>query len=239
MENNEVNTLNGQIPNNNSSTTNNQEPKQESIQRKIPKHTILVITISAAFIFLIGILTYMFIPIHAKLNSEKRNQHISFQSSVKPPIQTPTHYPVDTRINGLPKIIPAGSPPILFTGTLTNHNTIILYNVAPLFHIIGGPCNCVMARLERYNQIQRKWHQEFMPEGDGDPYFTKHASGGVTLHHNQSVSINYRLTVDSHNLSKPVNAELYAVQLPSGDTLGFTSLSLHLVTSNSGLKQNP
>jgi hypothetical protein len=136
--------------------------------------------------------------------------------------------PVAARLAGIPAVIRAGGGPVQFTATLTNRSDVPERNVAPLFQVVGGPCNCAQGSLERFDNATRTWEAAPMPEGDGDPNFLSSAVGGVTLRPGESLTIRYRLTLDTVNPAKSVHAVLYAVRLPAGVQLGLASVTTRI-----------
>jgi hypothetical protein len=146
------------------------------------------------------------------------------------PSTVPQHQPqVKAQLTRIPAAITAGSPAIQFAATLTNHSTHTEHDVAPLFQIVGGPCNCALGSLQRFDSATGTWRPTSMPEGDGDPNFLARATGGVTLRPGASMTFRYRLTLDANNPPKLLHAVLYAVQLPNGTQLGLVSVRTRLV----------
>ena len=131
---------------------------------------------------------------------------------------------VCARLASIPRTIRAGGPTIQFTATLTNHGSTTQHDVAPLIQIVGGPCNCALGSLERFESSSSTWQATPMPEGDGDPNFLARATGGITLRPGASVTFRYRLRLSAANPAKPVRALLYAVQLPAGTQLALISV---------------
>jgi hypothetical protein len=109
---------------------------------------------------------------------------------------------VKARTSGIPATIAAGGAVVEFTATFTNSSGKSMHDVAPLFQIVGGPCNCVLGSLERFDSATSAWRPVPMPEGDGDPDFLARANGGVTLPQGAIVTFRYRLTVDASNPAK-------------------------------------
>jgi len=137
---------------------------------------------------------------------------------------------VSARLAGIPATVNAGGPAVQFSATLTNHSHVSQHDVAPLFQVVGGSCNCALGSLERLDSASGKWQVVSMPEGDGDPNFLAHATGGVTLRPGASITFRYRLTLAAANPPKRLYALLYAVQLPAGTQLGFISIPTRLIT---------
>ena len=122
-------------------------------------------------------------------------------------------------LTGLPQAIDAGSSPIPFQMTLTNDSPQSYADVAPLFQMVGGPCNCVQGSLQRFDPSVGQWEPAPMPEGDGyNPVSA--ASGGVNLAPGATVTIEYQLTLLSTNPGKAVQAIARAVQLPQDTQIG-------------------
>lgn len=122
---------------------------------------------------------------------------------------------ITVRLAGIPATIGAGGPAVEFTATLTNHSSVDASDIAPLFQIVGGPCNCAQGSLQRLDEARGTWEGTAMPEGDGDPNFMAEANGGLDVPAGASVTVHYRLTLTSANPAKPLLARLYAVELPA------------------------
>jgi hypothetical protein len=137
---------------------------------------------------------------------------------------------VSARLAGIPATVKAGGPAVQFSATLTNRSQVSRHDVAPLFQVVGGPCNCALGSLERFDSASGKWQVVSMPEGDGDPNFLARATGGVTLRPGASITFRYRLTLAAANPPKRLYALLYAVQLPTGTQLAFISIPTRLIT---------
>lgn len=136
---------------------------------------------------------------------------------------------ISTRLAGVPATIPTGGPALEFTATLTNHSDVDAPDVAPLFQIVGGPCNCALGTLQRLDAATGAWQSAPMPEGDGDPDFLAAATGGINLAPGASATIRYRLTLAAANPAKSVIAILYAVELPDATELAHSSAPSRLV----------
>jgi hypothetical protein len=149
------------------------------------------------------------------------------RTSVNPTPPSSKNNEVEVQLTNFPSTIKAGGPAIQFDGTLTNHGNVTLHDVAPLFQIVGGQCNCAQGILEQADS-EGYWKQVPMPEGDGDPNFLARATGGIILYPGKSIVFHYRLTMDRDNPTEPLNAILYAVQLPSGTQLAITSITTHI-----------
>src|SRR5579859_2936108 len=128
---------------------------------------------------------------------------------------------LETRISGLPVTLAAGET-VNFTALLENHSRTAYRDVAPLFTVAGGPCNCLNGTLQRFNSASGTWQAVPMPEGDGgNPLMS--ATGGVDLAPGASAVVHYRLAIASQNSPGPVIASLDAVLLPSRLPVGWTS----------------
>jgi hypothetical protein len=113
---------------------------------------------------------------------------------------------------------------------MDNRGGVAVGDVAPLFQIVGGPCNCAIGSLERFDNPSGTWQTAPMPEGDGDPNYLATATGGVTLTAGSSVTFLFRLTLSAANPPKPLTAVLYAVQLPAGRQLAISTSHTQVVT---------
>jgi hypothetical protein len=122
-------------------------------------------------------------------------------------------------LTGLNQALDAGSSPIPFQMTLTNDSPQSYADVAPLFQLVGGPCNCVQGSLQRLDQSVGQWAPAPMPEGDGYNPLSA-ASGGVNLAPGATMTIEYQLTLLSTNPGKTVQAIARAVQLPQDTQIG-------------------
>ena len=137
---------------------------------------------------------------------------------------------VKAQLAGIPATMKAGGAAVQFTATLTNRSGVTEHDVAPLFQIVGGSCNCALGSLERFDSASGTWQAAPMPEGDGDPNFLARATGGITLDPGANVTFRYRLTLDAANPAKSLHAVLYAVQLPTGTQLALISVPTQLTT---------
>lgn len=101
---------------------------------------------------------------------------------------------------------------MVFRATLTNEGTATVSDVAPVFQVVGGACNCVQGSLERQDPASGTWQPAPMPEGDGgNPLAT--ASGPVTIGPGATVTVTYQLSLMSTNPPKAATAVLVAVDL--------------------------
>ena len=137
---------------------------------------------------------------------------------------------ISANLAGIPSTITAGGPAVEFTATFTNRSTVGAANIAPLFQIVGGPCNCALGTLQRFDSKTGTWRVSAMPEGDGDPNFLAEATGGVQIPPGTSVTIRYRLTLAAANPPKALFAILYAVALPRAIALAHTTVPSQLIT---------
>jgi hypothetical protein len=144
---------------------------------------------------------------------------------VAPPI---TPGAISIQLAGIPPTIDAGGAPLEFTATLTNRSVVDAPSVAPLFQIVGGPCNCAQGSLQRFDQAQGTWVAAPMPEGDGVPNPLTMATGGINVPPGASVTVRYRLALTAKNPAKPLVALCYAVQLPDFSQLARTSVASRL-----------
>jgi hypothetical protein len=138
---------------------------------------------------------------------------------------------VRARLADIPATITAGGAAVQFTAAFTNNSNVTEHDVAPLFQIVGGPCNCALGSLERFDSSTGTWRAMPMPEGDGDPHFLARATGGTSLRPGATITFRYRLAVDARNPAKPVRAVIYAVQMPTGKQLGFFAVDTRLIKS--------
>lgn len=137
---------------------------------------------------------------------------------------TPSAGNVSVQLLGFPSSITLGTGAVTFNVTLTNNGSSSLSDVAPLFQLVGGLCNCVLGSLERRDAPADAWQSAPMPEGDGDPNYLTLATSGLTLAPGQSINVGYRLTLSSQNPAKTVIAEVSAVGLPGGTVLAHASV---------------
>jgi hypothetical protein len=138
---------------------------------------------------------------------------------------------VRARLADIPGTLIAGGAAVQFTATFTNSSSVTEHDVAPLFQIVGGPCNCALGSLERFDSSTGTWQATPMPEGDGDPNFLARATGGTSLRPGMTITFHYRLTMDARNPAKSVRAVIYAVQMPTGTQLGFFAVDARLIKS--------
>jgi hypothetical protein len=133
------------------------------------------------------------------------------------------------QLQGFPASITLGTAAVTFKVTITNNGSSALSDVAPLFQLVGGLCNCVLGSLERRDDPADAWQSAPMPEGDGDPNYLALATGGLALAPHQSIGVSYLLRLSSKNPAKAVIAKLYAVRLPGGTVLAQASVPSKLV----------
>ncbi len=138
---------------------------------------------------------------------------------------SPAKPTVRAHLAGIPATIGAGGPAIEFTARLTNRSGATEYDIAPLFQVVGGQCNCAVGTLKRLDSANGNWQPTPMPEGDGDPNYLAKATGGVTLRAGASITFHYQLILDAGTPVGSLRAVLYAVQLPAGTQLALTSVS--------------
>jgi hypothetical protein len=131
---------------------------------------------------------------------------------------------------GFPASITVGGPLVGFNVILTNDGSTPLSDVAPLFQLVGGACNCVQGSLEQLDSPVSTWHPAPMPEGN-DPNFLAKATGGFTIAPGKSINFNYLLRLSPGNPAKPVTAIFYAVQLPGDTELASASVPSQLIAS--------
>lgn len=126
---------------------------------------------------------------------------------------------VSVALADLPASIKRGSAPVSFRIVLSNAGDTDAIGVAPLFQLVGPPCNCVAGTLERRAPSTGAWTPAPLPEGDGyDPL--ERAEGPVTVPAHGSVSIEERITVSAANNPKAATALGYAVNLADHRQLG-------------------
>lgn len=138
---------------------------------------------------------------------------------------------ITVQLVGLPKTLTIGAPWVEFTAVFSNHSVVAYRDVAPLFHIGAGPCNCAQGSLQRFDTATHEWRSAPMAEGDGDPNFLTLATGGVDLRPGARVTVRYRLRLLAHNFVGSAYAVLYAVQLPQGKSLAMTNAPIRIATS--------
>jgi hypothetical protein len=129
---------------------------------------------------------------------------------------------------GFPATITPGTGAVGFNVTLTNTGSSVLSDIAPLFQLVGGSCNCVLGSLEQLDSPAGTWQPAPMPEGDGNGDYLAEASGGFTIAPGHSVNVNYLLRLSAGNPAKAVTAILYAVQLPGHTELASASVPSRL-----------
>ena len=126
---------------------------------------------------------------------------------------------VSVALADLPASIKRGSAPVSFRIVLSNAGDTDAIGVAPLFQLVGPPCNCVAGTLERRDPSTGAWTPAPLPEGDGyDPL--ERAEGPVIVPAHGSVSIEERITVSASNNPKAATALGYAVNLADHRQLG-------------------
>jgi hypothetical protein len=133
----------------------------------------------------------------------------------------PDRAAVSATLTGFPSVVAAGTE-VYFTATLANHTTVDYADVAPLFQLVGGDCNCANGTLQRFDPASSTWQDAPMPEGDGYDPLTA-ATGGFDLPPGSSSTIRYRLDISANNTAKPAAATLYAVSMSDLRQLGTTA----------------
>ena len=134
---------------------------------------------------------------------------------------------VSVSLEGLPASIRRGSGPIGFRIVLANSGDTAATSVAPLFQLVGPPCNCVAGTLERRDPRNGLWLPEPLPEGDGyDPL--ERAVGAVSIPAHASVTIDERITVLTANNPKAASALAYAVSLPDHRQLAVATVPVEI-----------
>jgi hypothetical protein len=133
------------------------------------------------------------------------------------------------KLLGFPASIAPGTGAVTFKVTLTNEGSSTLSDVAPLFQLVGGPCNCVLGSLEQRNSPAGAWRPAPMPEGDGNPNYLAEATGGFTIAPGHSITVSYLLKLAADNPAKAVTAIIYAVQLPGATELARATVPSQLV----------
>ena len=94
--------------------------------------------------------------------------------------------------------------------------------VAPLFQLVGPPCNCLAGTLERRDPTTGIWSPAPLPEGDGyNPL--ERAAGPVTIPAHASVTVDERITVSAANNPKAASAMAVAVRLADHAQVGATA----------------
>lgn len=110
-----------------------------------------------------------------------------------------------------------------FGARLTNNSQNEANGVAPVFQIVGGPCNCMKGALQMEG-TDGQWHSVVMPEGDGaNPLLS--VSRGIRLAPGQTANFSYRLTLSSTNRPAAAQALLYAVDVVGHGQAGEASVS--------------
>lgn len=131
--------------------------------------------------------------------------------------------PISVTLVGFPSAIVAGGPSVTFGARLTNNSQNEANGVAPVFQIVGGPCNCMKGALQMEG-TDGQWHSVVMPEGDGaNPLLS--ASRGIRLAPGQTANFSYRLTLSSTNRPAAAQALLYAVDVVGHGQAGEASVS--------------
>jgi hypothetical protein len=146
---------------------------------------------------------------------------------------TPASLPanaIKVRLADVPATITAGKV-VSFTAILVNRSRVPAHDVAPLIQIGGGPCNCAIGSLLRYDSRSHRWNAAPLITGDGDPDFLSAATGGVSVPPGAGVAIRYRLTLSTVNPAKSLTAALYAVQLPDARQLAMATVPAQVVQS--------
>ena len=145
-----------------------------------------------------------------------------------PTTTTPPAGPsISVALDGLPASIRRGAGPVAFRIVLTNGGDTQATSVAPLFQLVGPPCNCVAGTLERRDPSTGRWMPEPLPEGDGyDPL--ERAVGAVSIPAHTSVTIDERITVSTANNPKAASALAYAVSLPDHRQLAVATVPVEI-----------
>ena len=145
-----------------------------------------------------------------------------------PTTTTPPAGPsISVALDGLPASIRRGAGPVAFRIVLANSGDTAATSVAPLFQLVGPPCNCVAGTLERRDPRNGLWLPEPLPEGDGyDPL--ERAVGAVSIPAHASVTIDERITVSTANNPKAASALAYAVNLPDHRQLAVATVPVEI-----------
>ncbi len=139
-----------------------------------------------------------------------------------PPATTRPAVPISVALIGFPATIVAGGPPVTFSARLTNNSQLVANAVAPVFQIVGGPCNCMKGALQ-IEGADGQWHSVVMPEGDGQNPLL-YTSGSMQLIPGQTATASYRLTLSAANRPGPALALLYAVDTTGHGQAGEASV---------------
>ncbi|GAA1070698.1 hypothetical protein GCM10009665_78440 [Kitasatospora nipponensis] len=123
---------------------------------------------------------------------------------------------------GFPTALTPGGQPVDFTAVLTNPTATDYPSVAPLFQLVGGPCNCADGSLQLLDPATGLWHDVTMPNGDGGSP-SSYAGPGVALSAHGSRTFQYRLTLSTRNSTKDAFAMLYAIDTGEHRELALSS----------------
>jgi hypothetical protein len=129
---------------------------------------------------------------------------------------------LSARLDGFPATLAPGGQPVEFTAALSNPTATDYPSVAPLFQLVGGPCNCADGTLQLLDPGTSTWHDVTMPSGDGGAP-ASYAGTGVALPAHGSLTFHYRFTLSPRNAAKDAFAVLYAIDTTDRRELALSS----------------
>ncbi|GAA1987547.1 hypothetical protein [Kitasatospora viridis] len=129
---------------------------------------------------------------------------------------------LSAELDGFPATLSAGGQPVEFTAVLSNPTATAYPSVAPLFQLVGGPCNCSDGSLQLLDPATGAWQNVTMPTGDGGSP-ASFATGGAALPAHGSLTFHFRLTLSTRNSAEDAFAMLYAIDTADQRELALSS----------------
>ncbi len=136
---------------------------------------------------------------------------------------------LSVQLQGLPSTLKVGGPAVEFTAVISNPTATGYPAVAPLFQVVGGPCNCSDGSLQLLDPSTGAWRDAKMPSGDGGSPVS-FAGSGTALPAHGSLTYHYRLALSAHNSAKDAFAMLYAIDTTAHQELALSSAPSRITT---------
>ncbi|MGA5495202.1 hypothetical protein ACPCSP_12635 [Streptomyces cinereoruber] len=131
-----------------------------------------------------------------------------------------------TGLPASPRFVPGGAP-VEFTVTMRNSGDTDYPLIAPVVRFDqydGGlaPLGSVAGRLERFDPATGNWRPVFLPQASGMDFLLA-ATGGAPLPKRATMTIRYRVTVDTGLRAGVTELQVYAVAQPANQQAGMTT----------------
>ncbi|MFD8708307.1 hypothetical protein ACFV1W_37980 [Kitasatospora sp. NPDC059648] len=144
-------------------------------------------------------------------------------SAPPPPVPgRPQTQVLGARLDGFPATLARDRQPVEFTAVISNPTATDYPSVAPLFQLVGGPCNCADGTLQLLDPASSTWRDVTMPSGDGGAP-ASYVGAGVALPAHGSLTFHYRFTLSNRNSAKEAFAMLYAIDTTDKRELALSS----------------